>query len=73
MRTGRVVSSVIVRVVDSGRGGTSIVLLDLQSRELREFRTWEEAMDYMRRLPPHYVRLAHSYAEGAIEQGGRPL
>ena len=51
MRTGRVVSSVIVRVVDSGRGGTSIVLLDLQSRELREFRTWEEAMDYMRRLP----------------------
>ncbi|HLV11727.1 MAG TPA: hypothetical protein VKY42_04695 [Trueperaceae bacterium] len=50
MRTGRVVSSVIVRVVDSGRGGTSIVLLDLQSRELREFRTWEEAMDYMRRL-----------------------
>ena len=50
MRTGRVVSSVIVRVVDSGRGGTSIVLLDLQSRELREFRTWEEAMDYMSRL-----------------------
>ncbi len=33
----------------------------------------EQDMDYMRRLPPHYVRLARSYAEGAIEQGGRPL
>ncbi|HEX7040676.1 MAG TPA: hypothetical protein VF202_11205 [Trueperaceae bacterium] len=49
MRPGRVVSTVIVRVVESGRGQRSIVLHDLIAREVREFRTWEEAVAHLRR------------------------
>lgn len=33
----------------------------------------EQDLAYMRRLPRHYIRLAQRYAEGALEQGGRPL
>lgn len=49
MRPGRVVSSVIVRVVESGRGERAIFLHDLLWREVREFRSWEEAVAHLRR------------------------
>ncbi|HZW28927.1 MAG TPA: hypothetical protein VFF08_10760 [Trueperaceae bacterium] len=49
MHPGKVVSSVIVRVVDTGRGRRAIVVHDLLRREVREFRTWEEAVAHMRR------------------------
>lgn len=50
MSGGKVVSSVIVRVVDSGRGRTLIVLHDLLRRDVREFRTWEAAMTHLRNV-----------------------
>ncbi len=49
MRPAKVVSTVIVRVVESGRGERSIVLHDLISREVREFGSWEEAVAHLRR------------------------
>ncbi|MEM1013652.1 MAG: gamma carbonic anhydrase family protein [Planctomycetota bacterium] len=30
-------------------------------------------LEYMRKLPPHYVRLAGEHADGRYEPGGRPL
>lgn len=33
----------------------------------------EADLAYLRRLPPHYVRLAEQYAAGQIDIGGRPL
>ena len=49
MGAGKVVSSVIVRVVEKGRGERSIVVHDLLRRELKEFSTWEEAVAHLRR------------------------
>lgn len=48
MHTGRVISSVIVRVVDAGRGETRIVVHDLIGRSVKEFRTWEAALEHLR-------------------------
>ncbi len=33
----------------------------------------ERDLEYMRSLPPHYVRLAKAYTDGQIEHGGRAL
>ena len=33
----------------------------------------DQDLEYMRSLPPHYVRLAMAYASGEIEEGGRKL
>lgn len=33
----------------------------------------ERDLQYMRSLPPHYIRLAQMYAADKAEQGGRPL
>lgn len=33
----------------------------------------ERDLDYMRSLPPHYIRLAQMYAADKAEQAGRPL
>jgi|GEM_PF-1798270 hypothetical protein len=49
MRRGRVVTSVIVRVVDTGRGERAIVVHDLLRREHKEFASWEEAVAHLRR------------------------
>lgn len=43
----RVTSSVIVRVID-GRGGRSIVVHDVRSREVQTFATWEAALAFVR-------------------------
>ncbi len=42
-------ASLIVRVVD-GRDGRCIVIHDLRSREVREFRTWAAALQYAQRV-----------------------
>jgi len=43
----RVTSSVIVRVID-GRGGRSIVVHDVRSRDVQTFATWEAALAFLR-------------------------
>lgn len=40
-------TSMIVRVVE-GRDGCRIVLHDLRSRQVREFKTWEAALRHVR-------------------------
>lgn len=49
MTRATVLTSVIVRVVE-GREGRRIVLHDLRTRQVHEFRTWEAALDFMRTL-----------------------
>lgn len=48
MNVGRVVASIIVRVVETGRGETRIVVHDLIGRTVKEFRTWEAALEHLR-------------------------
>jgi carbonic anhydrase/acetyltransferase-like protein (isoleucine patch superfamily) len=33
----------------------------------------EKDLNYLRKLPPHYVHLANQHADGLFEPGGRPL
>jgi hypothetical protein len=45
----RVAASLIVRVVD-GHDGRRIVVLDLRSKEVREFRTWATALEFVQHV-----------------------
>ena len=45
----RVAASLIVRVVDR-HDGRSIVVHDLRGREVREFRTWAEALEFVQQV-----------------------
>ncbi len=47
MTRPKITSSFIVRVVE-GRGGLRIVLHDLRSRQVREFRSWSAALAFVR-------------------------
>jgi hypothetical protein len=47
MRRVRVRHSAIVRVIE-GRHGLRIQVHELGTREVREFRDWEEALDFVR-------------------------
>lgn len=58
MSRQRVTTSLVVRVIAGGRSGDRdgdrvddrIVLHDLRSRQVHEFRSWEEALAHMRAL-----------------------
>lgn len=50
MSRQKVTTSLVVRVITGGREGKRIVLHDLKSRAVREFRSWEEALAHMRAL-----------------------
>jgi len=47
MEHARVRHSAIVRVIE-GRRGVRIQVFELGTREVREFRDWEAALDYVR-------------------------
>ncbi len=50
MNPGRVVSSVIVRVIEAGRGETRIVVHDLLNRSVKECRSWEAAFEHLQKI-----------------------
>ncbi|HZJ10261.1 MAG TPA: hypothetical protein VFD39_11240 [Trueperaceae bacterium] len=50
MSRQQVTTSLVVRVIAGGRKGDRIVLHDLRSRQVNEFRSWEEALAHMRAL-----------------------
>ena len=49
MSRQKVTASLVVRVIE-GRNGPRIVLHDLRSRAIREFRSWDDALAHMRAL-----------------------
>ena len=49
MNVGRVIASIIVRVVETGRGETRIVVHDLIGRSVKEFQSWEAALEHLRK------------------------
>lgn len=50
MSRQQVTTSLVVRVIAGGRNGDRIVLHDLRSRQVKEFRSWEAAFAHMRAL-----------------------